>query len=131
MAAPVFQTDISFLVKWSKKSKLSVKAEICYLVQLEYAEFNGDVHFFRFQMEISFLVKLIPKFKIVFLKWNLVPRLIWVCRIQWMMFTFLNFFVLGQQYPFRTNLVQEVKIVNLSLNLVPRLIPICRILEWC
>ena len=53
---------------WSKKSKLSVKAEIWYLVLLEYAEFSGDVHFFHFQMEISFLGKFSPKIQNCFFK---------------------------------------------------------------
>ena len=39
---------------WSKKSKLSAQAEIWHLDQFKYAELNGDAHFFRFRLVITF-----------------------------------------------------------------------------
>ena len=39
----------------------------------------------------SFWANLVQKSKIVSLSWNLVPRLTWICRIQWS-FSFLFFF---------------------------------------
>ena len=69
---------------------------------------------------------LIQKFKIVSLSWNLVPRLIRICRIQWwcslLYFRSENLFF-GKFRP---------KIQNfLKLNLVPWLIWIWRIQRWC
>ena len=40
---------------WFKKLKLSVSAEIWYLVWLKYEEFNDDVHSFCFWTKVSFL----------------------------------------------------------------------------
>ena len=49
----------------------------------EYAEFNGDVHFFCFQPEIPVSgANLVQTIKIVSLSRNLVPRLIQTFRIQ-------------------------------------------------
>ena len=42
---------------------------------------NGCVYFFGFRQEILFLGNFGPKFKIDCLKWNLAPRLVWICRI--------------------------------------------------
>ena len=53
---------------WSKKSKLSVSAEISYLNFFEYAQFNSGVHFFCFRPGITFLENLGQK--IVSLSWN-------------------------------------------------------------
>ena len=39
------------------------------------------VHFFCFRPEKSFWVNLVKKIKIVSLSWNLLPRLIWISRI--------------------------------------------------
>ena len=41
----------------------------------------------------TFWANLAPKFKILYLKWNLVPRLIWICKIQWWYSLFL--FLMG------------------------------------
>ena len=50
---------------------------------VRYAEFNCDVNFFCFGPEIPFLEKFGLKIQNC-LKWNLVLRLIWICRIHWM-----------------------------------------------
>ena len=48
---------------WSIKLKLSVQGETRYLKWFKYAEFNGDVHFFRFWPEIPCLGQCGPKNK--------------------------------------------------------------------
>ena len=71
---------------------------------------------------------LVQKFKIVSLSWNLAPRLIQVCRIQWWcsLFLFQNGNTLfGQIWS------KKIKIVSLCWNLAPSLIRICRIQWWC
>ena len=77
---------------WSKKSKLSLWAEIWYLHLFEHAEFIGDVHFFVFDRKYPFLANLVQKVKIISWSSNLVARLIQICRIQWCcsLFQFLN-----------------------------------------
>ena len=42
---------------WSRKSKLPVWAEIWYLYKSEYTESGGDVCFFCFGLDVSFLSK--------------------------------------------------------------------------
>ena len=83
------------------------------------------------------------RIKNVGLRWNLVPRLFQICRIQWWCYflhfwleiTFsivmLTFLILDWKHPFWVNLVHKIKIVCLSWNLVPRLIQICRTQWWC
>ena len=61
-----------------QNSSLNWQFKFLYLDLFEYAEFNDDVHSFRFRPEISYLFV-----KIVSLNWNLVPRLILMCIIQW------------------------------------------------
>ena len=41
--------------------KIVTLAKIWYQDQLKYAEFNGDVHFYSFRLEIHFLDKIGPK----------------------------------------------------------------------
>ena len=76
----------------------------------------------------SFLcANLVEKVKISSLSWNLVLRLILICRIRWWssLFLFLTGNTLfGQIRP------KKIKIVNLSWNFVDSLIQICRI-QWC
>ena len=56
----------------------------------------------------------------------MVPRLFWICRIQWCCL----FFQLGIE-KFGANLTQKIKIVSLTWNSVLRLIWICQIQWWC
>ena len=75
---------------WSKKIKI-VSFETWYHAKFEYAEFNDALHFFCFGPEIPFWSKSgRKKKKIVSLRWNLILRLIWICKIQWWcsLFTF-------------------------------------------
>ena len=65
---------------WSKNSKLSVCADIWYLDQFEFAELNGDAHFFYLTTGNTW-VNLVQKIKIVNLSLNLVLRVTRVCGI--------------------------------------------------
>ena len=73
-----------------------------------------------------FLENLVQKIKIASLSWNLVLKLIRICRIQWC----CSFFCFRPENHFLSNLVQKIKIAGLSWNLELRLIRICRI-QWC
>ena len=75
---------------------------------------------------VPFLGKFGPKTQIVSLSWNLVLRLIQLCRIPWRCSLFP---VLTTNTFFWVNLVQKIKTVCLSKNLVRRLIWICR-MQW-
>ena len=84
-----------------------------YLDWFKYAEFNVGVHFCYFRPEEPFLGKFGPKIKIVSLSWNLVPRLIWICRIKWWCSLFP--FSTGNTF-FCANVVPKFKFVSLSCN---------------
>ena len=113
--------------------------------------------FFVFDQKCPFWVNLVQIVTIVSLRWNLIPRLIWIRRIQWCCFRpemlFLGqiwsklsvlsvecetwsqwlcllFTFFDRKCPFWTNLVQNVKMVSLSLNFIASVIRICRI-QWC
>ena len=53
------------------------------------AEFIKRLNFSVYDMKYPFWANFVPKFKIVCLKWNLVPRLIRICRIHWWCSLFL------------------------------------------
>ena len=55
-----------FWANWSKKVKLLVKVKICYLEK--YAEFNGNVHFLFYGLEILFSANSVQKINIVCLR---------------------------------------------------------------
>ena len=78
--------------------------------------------------EHTFRANLVQKIKIVSLSWNLVPRLIWTCTVQWWCWFFSVF---DPKYVFWANLTQKSKICSLNWSLVPRLIRIWRIQWWC
>ena len=66
-------------------------------------------------------VNLVQKIKIICLNWNSVPRLIWICRIQWLgtfNFSWTRNTLFGLIW------FKKIKIVSLSRNFVLRLIPI-------
>ena len=52
------------------------------------------------------------KVKIISLSWNLIIRIIWICRIQR---RGSLFFIFYHKYPCLANLVQKIKIVTLTL----------------
>ena len=74
-----------------------------------------------------FCANLVPKFKVVSLSWNLVSRLMRICRNQWC--TFFPFLT-GDTF-FGANLVPTFKMVCLKWNVEAKLIWICRIQWWC
>ena len=81
----------------------------------------GKFTFSVFDGKYPFWANLVQKVKIISWSWNLVPRLIWICRIQWWRSLFL--FLIG------ANLVQKFKIVISRWNLILKLIQICTI-QW-
>ena len=88
-----------------------------FLIFFEYVEFNGGVHFFCFQLEISFLGKVGPKNKIDSLSLNLTTRLIRIWRIRCWSSPFLFFLA---KIPYFDKFSPKIKIVSLSWNLIPR-----------
>ena len=74
---------------WSKKLKLSVQGKTLYLNWFKYAEFNSDVHFFRFGRKYSDWDNFFQSIKIISWSWNSVPILIRICKIQWWYSLFL------------------------------------------
>ena len=91
------------------------------------SNFNGDVHFFYFRQEISFLGKFAEKNQTCQFKLKLGT---WTNLNMLNSMVMLTLSVFNREYPFCVNLVQEIKIVSVSSNLVPRLICICRIQWW-
>ena len=83
--------------------------------------------FFIFDRKYPFWANLVQIVNIFSFRWNLIPRLIRMCRIQWLCSLFL--FLTGNTL-FQPNLVQMINIVSLRRNLIPRLIRICRV-QWC
>ena len=77
---------------------------------------------------MPFLGKFGPKSQIISWSWNLVARLIRICRIQWCCSLFL--FLSGNTL-FAQIWSKKIKILTLSWNLVPTLIRTCRIQWWC
>ena len=110
---------------WSKKNhncqlKLKLGTQTNSIMQ------SSMFTFFVFDWNYPFCANLAEKIRIVNLSWKVVPKLIWIGKIQWW-----RLFVLDWKYPFWINLVQNIKLVSLSWNLMPRLIGICRIQLWC
>ena len=70
----------SLVLFWTRNTD---HRQIWLLEWFKYAKFNSDVHFFYFRQKIPFRANLFANFKIVCLKWNLVPRVIRIYRIQW------------------------------------------------
>ena len=87
---------------------------------------RGMFTFSVLDRKYPFWANLVQKFKNVSLSWNLAPKLIPICRIQW----WWLFFCFKPENPFWSNLVQKIKIVSFSWNLVAGLIRICKI-QWC
>ena len=107
--------------------------------------------FFVFGRKHPVWDNLVQIIKLVSFRWNLIPRLIQICWIQWccslfpfltgnallgQIFSKLSRFTVFVLFPIRNpffweNLVQNVKIVRLRLNLLASLIWICRIQRPC
>ena len=108
--------NCQFQLKLGTQTKLNMQNS---LVTSTFSVFHRKYHFWA---------NLVPKFKIVCLRWNLVLRLIRICRIQWwcspILFQTRN--TLFGQIQF-----EKIRIVSLSLNWVLRLFRISRIQWWC
>ena len=70
---------------------------------------NGDVHFFCFWREFLFWANLVQKIKIVNLSWNLVSRLIRMCRVQCFIFFRLEIPFLDKYSPKSQNCQFKLK----------------------
>ena len=93
------------------------------VIQLKYAEFNGDFHVFCFWPAILLLDEFGPKIQ------NCLFKLKFGTQINYKLqnsMVILAFFVFHRKYSFWENLVQKIKIINLSWNWAPRLIWRCR-----
>ena len=74
-----------------------------------------------------FEANLVPKFKIVYIRWNLVPREIQMFKLQcW----FSLFLFLTRNTLFVQILSRKTKIVSLNKNFIPTLLWISRIRWW-
>ena len=71
---------------------------------------------------------MVQKVKIVSFSWNLVPKIVRRCRIQYSMVVFISS-VFDRKYQFWSNLVEKAKTVGSSWNSVPGRIQIGRI-QW-
>ena len=108
---------------WSKKLKLSVKAEIWYQDWFEYAEVNGGAHLFCFRPKNPFWAYLVQKFK-----WFIQNKVWFKDQFEYTEFNGgVHFTCLRLEILF----FEILKIVILSWKLVPRLIWIWRIRWWC
>ena len=68
---------------WPKKSKLLVEVKIWYLHNSNMQNSIMLFSFFVFEWKYPFWANLVQKVKIISWIWNLVARLIRICRIQW------------------------------------------------
>ena len=95
------------------------------------AEFNGDVHFSCFGLEMPFLGKFVPKYQwkyqncVFKTQFNTCSNLSKLNSMVMFIFSILDW-----KYPFWVNLAQKLKIVCLQWNSNPRLIRICWVRWW-
>ena len=119
-----FDWEHLFRQIWSKNSKLLVWAEISHKTNLNMQNYVENIWcslFLFYTRKTLFRQIWSKKIKIISLSGNLVPRPIWICRIQWWYSLFLNI------YPSWANMVQKFKIVWSKWNLIQRLIRICKV----
>ena len=79
---PFLTGNLFFGLIWSKNSKL-FKLKFGTWINLNMQNLMVMFIFSFFDQKYSFLVNLVQKVKVVSLSWNLVLKLIWICRIQW------------------------------------------------
>ena len=120
-----FRREITFMDKFRPKNQnYQLKQKFLSLtnsnIQNSMVMFTLSV----FNRKHSFWANLFPKFKIVYLKWKLVPKLIQICKIQWWCPLVL---FLTENILFWANLVQKTKTISFSWNLLTRLILIFKI----
>ena len=78
-----FRLEIQFWANLIQKIKI---VSLSWNFALDYAELYRKYVVFTFSVldqKNTFRVNLVKKIEIVSLSWTLIPRLIWICRIQW------------------------------------------------
>ena len=81
-----FLTENTFLGKFGPKNQncqfeLKFRTRLIWICRTMYNIYG--VYFSVLDEKNSFWANLVQKIKVVSLSWNLVPRLIWICGIQW------------------------------------------------
>ena len=109
-----FWPDILFLGKFGPKNqncqfKLKFGMETDLNMQSSVVVFI----FSDLDWKYFFWANLVQKIKIATLSWNMVPRLIWICRIQWK--ELFTFFVFDWEYPFEANFIREAEVWYLEI----------------
>ena len=107
-----FWVEIPFLGKFGPKNQIShFKLKLGTYTNSNMQ--NSMVMFILsvFDWKCPFWANLVQKVKIIIWSWNLVARLIRICRTQWCC---SPFFVFEWKYRFWVNLVQKVKIISWS-----------------
>ena len=85
---------------------VNLRAEKFNIISNDHGRTNKWDFFVSYRKNL-FWANLVLNFKTVSLSWNLVSRLVQICRIQMVIFTF---FVSYQKSPFWANLVQKIKV---------------------
>ena len=122
---PFLTGNIFFGLIWSKNSKL-FKLKFGTWTNLNMQNSMVMFTFSFFVQRYSFLANLAQKVKVVSVSWNLVLKLIWICRIQWQCFT-LCVFLIGNTLSGQIWL--QIWYCLCIMNLVLRIIWICR-MQW-
>ena len=126
-ACTVLHIQFVFVSATRRRRGIKIKILLCLPAPVrKKLNIVSNVHGRTYKCDFSVFGRKFQKFKIISLSWNLVARLIRICRTQrWSSF----FSALDWKCPIWTNLVNKVKIVTLNWNLVPRITRICRI-QW-
>ena len=96
-----------FLSKFGRKNQnCHLKLKFGISINSNMQNWKATLTFSVWDLNYPFWKKLLQKIKIVRLRWNLLARLIWICRTlrQCSHFTIFN-----RNHPFRANLVQKTK----------------------
>ena len=106
-----FWSDIPFLSKFSTKNE-NCQCKLKFSTQIKSNLQNSTVMFIFsvFDHKYPFPANLVQKIKIVSLSWNLIARLISICRIQW----WCSFCLFWTGNTILGNLFQKIKIVYWS-----------------
>ena len=117
-----FRPDKPFLGKSGKrKQNCQFKLKLCTKTNLNLCNSIMAFTFSVFDHKYLSWANLVQKFKIACSKWNLIQRLIRMCKTQWGCL-----FYLAKWLPFLANLIQKIAIVSLSLKSVINLMWIWR-----
>ena len=97
---------------WSNRLKLSVKTEVWYIHWLDYAEFNGGVHFFWFRLKIPIWGKFVPENQNCQFKLKFGTKTNWNMQNSVVLFTFSAF---DWKYCFGENFILEAEVWYLDI----------------